>query len=816
LRRWLLIALVLVLPCTAWAAGLGKLTVTSALGQPLAGRIDLVAVQRDQAGTLAARLASPERYQQANLQYLPILNSLRLGIETPPGAQPYIKITSTAPFNEPVVDLLVELAWSSGRISRQYTALIDPPGYGAQREAAAPEPSVEPPEARPLAPPAPIAREPQPEPRAQAMAPESRRPPSMRPAGPEPAQYGPVKRGETLAGIASDVKPEGVTLEQMLVGLYRSNPDAFIQHNMNLVKSGRILRVPERSEVAAITPEAALKEVRVQARDWNSYRRRLAESAPEAKEGSATSGRITARVEEPGAPAPRDVVRLSKGESPGAAGGAGKGQGSAADRLRTLEEESVAREKALAEANDRIAQLEKTIREQQRLLTLKGAPLGTHAAKPGEAAPSTGAPTTAPAAKSATVDKAPASAPAAADKASASKPAPKAKPKVVPPPPPSPSLLDTLFDEPLYLIAALGALVLAVAGVLLGRRRRSRITPVTEPVGRAAPVFPPSPASAAAATDAAMEPRGLAPAADIAPPEEVDPLAEADVYIAYGRDAQAEDILKEALAKFPARQDIQLKLLEIYAARKDGSAFKEVATRLKQQVGASGDRENWNKAAAMGRALDPDEPMYAPSTPVVVASSEAIDLDLSKVAVPGAHAAAPALRPVEIENPLAAEAKPEVKPEAEPEPVAAPIAPDLKFEMPPAAEPAPAPVAVDATPAPATADSHVIDFNLELPKVEPVTATEPAKPVQAEGDAGLDFKLDFGDINLNLEGEAAAQAVAPAKDPHWHDVQQKFDLAKAYEEMGDKEGAREVLQEVLGEGDSEQQEQAKKLLEALA
>jgi pilus assembly protein FimV len=144
----------------------------------------------------------------------------------------------------------------------------------------------------------------------------------MRPAGPEPAQYGPVKRGETLAGIASDVKPEGVTLEQMLVGLYRSNPDAFIQQNMNLVKSGRIMRDPETSEVAAITPEAALKEVRVQARDWNSYRRRLAESAPEAKEGSATSGRITARVEEPGAPAPRDVVRLSKGESPGAAGGA--------------------------------------------------------------------------------------------------------------------------------------------------------------------------------------------------------------------------------------------------------------------------------------------------------------------------------------------------------------------------------------------------------------------------------------------------------------------------------------------------------------
>jgi len=836
LRLQALAALSLLMPWFADAAGLGNLTVSSALGQPLSAQIELVSVTREELNTLVVRLASIETYRQANLQYPPALNSVRFAIEQRPGGQSYIKVTSTRSINEPVVDLLVELAWSNGRISRAYTALIDPPGYDQPRQAAADtaaapaEPSV----AAPVVPPVVSAEPPRP------STPIRTTPPRVQSPAPAAGQYGPVKRGETLAGIASNVKADGVTLEQMLVGLYRSNPDAFV-NNMNRMKTGKILRVPDKEEIAAVTPGEALKEVRVQASDWNSYRRRLADAATTAQEGSASSGRITARVEDKTAASPsRDVVRLSKGEGPGVPGATGRaGAASGAERLRALEEESVAREKALNEANERIAQLEKTIREQQRLLELKGAPLGTQQAAPKpEAAKSAAspapaatpqAPTVAPAAPVA--EKTPPSAPSGEP---AVKPAPtpapdadakaKAKPKVVAPPPaPTADLMDAILDEPLYLAAAGGVIVLVGLGYVLARRRRA-LPLKADHVEPVAPTFSPGPKDAAALAVHGMDAaEGEAPLpAEAVQTEEVDALSEAEVYIAYGRDSQAEEILKEALAKNPTRQDVQLKLLEIYAARKDRAAFKEVASRLHRQTGGQGDA--WGKAAAMGRALDGADALYAAAgvataaaTAGAAGANELLDLDLSAPAATGRPApveAPPALATPALSlnvPPVSAapEPKPEISlvPEKKPEPQ--PLAPEFTLELPR--------TATDATPAPATTDSNVIDFKLELPQVEtPEEAAPVAPPVAPAADPGLDFKLDFGDINLNLEGETPAPAAGGDKDPHWHDVQQKFDLAKAYEEMGDKEGAREVLQEVLGEGDQDQQAQAKKLLETLA
>src|SRR5262249_18455321 len=156
------------------------------------------------------------------------------------------------------VDLLVELSWAQGRLVREYTALIDPPDYqpsGAPTPPVAVAPVVPPaaPQTQPLAPaPQRSAATPAPAPKAATAAPS---------AGAK--QYGPVKRGDTLNKIAAGVKPEGVTLEQTLVSLYRSNPDAFMG-NMNRLKTGRILRVPETEEIAATGQGEAVKEMRVQ------------------------------------------------------------------------------------------------------------------------------------------------------------------------------------------------------------------------------------------------------------------------------------------------------------------------------------------------------------------------------------------------------------------------------------------------------------------------------------------------------------------------------------------------------------------------
>jgi pilus assembly protein FimV len=287
-RKALLALLALLLPCVAGAAGLGRLNVLSALGQPLVAEVELLSVTREELGSLTARLASPETYRQANLQFNAALTGARVVIERRPNGQHFIKITSSRPVNEPFIDLLVELSWAAGRLSREYTALLDPPGVGP---APAPAPIVS---AVPESRPAPAV---QPDrPAAKPAAPVAR---PVAPAGPMAGgkEYGPIQRGETLGKIAQEVMPEGVTLEQMLVALYRNNPDAFIRKNLNLVRAGKILRVPDREEVVAIARGEAVTEYRAHVSDWNSYRQRLADTAGAvpAEGRTAVSGKIAPR-----------------------------------------------------------------------------------------------------------------------------------------------------------------------------------------------------------------------------------------------------------------------------------------------------------------------------------------------------------------------------------------------------------------------------------------------------------------------------------------------------------------------------------------
>ena len=128
-KTWLWAGIFLLYPWVAHAAGLGRLTVLSALGQPLSAEIELVSVQKDELATLSARVATPEAFQQANIQYSPALIGMRLNVERRSDGRSYIKLISTRPINEPFLSVLIELSWAQGRLLREYTALIDPPGY---------------------------------------------------------------------------------------------------------------------------------------------------------------------------------------------------------------------------------------------------------------------------------------------------------------------------------------------------------------------------------------------------------------------------------------------------------------------------------------------------------------------------------------------------------------------------------------------------------------------------------------------------------------------------------------------------------------
>jgi pilus assembly protein FimV len=394
LKGGIAIALLLGIAAVAQAAGLGKLTVTSALGQPLNAEIDLVSLQQGEAEALNARVAPPEAYRDARIEYGGSLRLLRFAVEKRANGQSYVKVTSVGPINEPFLDVLIEVSWPQGRVLREYPILLDPPGY-AQGNASPPAVAASPPPTTtarvestpPAATPAATSSEPTTSSAAPSGSPSAstEMPASSGGDGTQTGSdtYGPVQKGETLRKIAEQVKPSTVSMEQMLVSLYRQNQQAFSGNNMNRLKAGQILKVPTADEAAAVEQKEANKEIRTQVADWKSYRENVAGSVstlpPRAESSSAASGKIsTAAVTPPPPPSSggSEVLKLSKSDSGGKAGGAAsKGGGDNQARVNALQEEVTAKDKALRESQSRVADLEKQIRDMQRLMDLKaGAP----------------------------------------------------------------------------------------------------------------------------------------------------------------------------------------------------------------------------------------------------------------------------------------------------------------------------------------------------------------------------------------------------------------------------------------------------------
>jgi len=200
----------------AGAAGLGKLTVHSTLGQPLRAEIELLSVNKDELADITAKLASPDAFKQARIDRVEAMGALRFTVDQRASGQPVIRITSTSGISDPFLDLLIELNWSSGRLIREYTILLDPPADAKPAEPAkvatvAPE-APRNGQAKPAPVPAPVQEEQKPK-------------PAPAPVPAQPKRYGPVKSGETLRGIAGKLKPSEASLEQMMVATALLNAD---------------------------------------------------------------------------------------------------------------------------------------------------------------------------------------------------------------------------------------------------------------------------------------------------------------------------------------------------------------------------------------------------------------------------------------------------------------------------------------------------------------------------------------------------------------------------------------------------------------
>lgn len=295
-QRSLLTLLVLMAPSLASAVGLGKLSVLSVLGQPFKAEIELVSLQKEELSTLSVQLASMEAYRRSDLQYNAVVAGLRFQIEQRPDGQSYIKLSSERTVNDPFVDLLIELKWASGRLVREYSALIDPSDYAPAQALGSAATTLTPTRAVALAqPPAAVAA-----PVAVVLPP---------PATPTASvAYGPIKRGETLSKIAFKLKPQGVSLQQMMVGILRHNPEAFILGNMNRLKANQLLNIPELAQLIAILQSDALKEVRLQLTNRSRPGRSETDTA-----GSASSRQKASIKDKP--VVEKSVLRLSSGDA---------------------------------------------------------------------------------------------------------------------------------------------------------------------------------------------------------------------------------------------------------------------------------------------------------------------------------------------------------------------------------------------------------------------------------------------------------------------------------------------------------------------
>jgi pilus assembly protein FimV len=277
-----LISLALLLPGQAFALGLGEIELKSALNQPFLAEVELISATDQDIASLQVALASSDAFTRYGLDRPFLLTDLRFEI-VGTGTGAIIRITTADPIREPFLSFLISAEWDSGRLLREYTVLLDPPTFIDEAPVQAAEPirssvgtslpaasTPSTPAAQPTSAPATAAAEPAEQPAVTRAAPRPRTPVQRQPAVQPGGVYGPVQRSETLWRIAQSVIPDGaVTVNQMMMALYYANPEAFYG-NINRLKAGYVLQVPELDEIRAMTRDQAFADVRQHNEAWRS------------------------------------------------------------------------------------------------------------------------------------------------------------------------------------------------------------------------------------------------------------------------------------------------------------------------------------------------------------------------------------------------------------------------------------------------------------------------------------------------------------------------------------------------------------------
>jgi len=893
------------------ALGLGELTLKSAQNQPLDAEIELLDVRDLKAAEVAPSLAPPEEFSKAGVAFPTYLEDLTFTPVINPNGKSVLRVTSSQPLPGPVVKFLVQVMWPQGRLLRDYSVLLDQAKAQGDKPAAG----------------------------------------NVTPATTGASSYT-TQRRDTLWQIAAR-NTQGGSIQQTMIAIQALNPDAFIGNNINQLKVGQVLRLPDQQQIQNIAQGEANSEVAEQYAAWREGRR----LGPRARQLDAT--RRGAAEAAPARIAQGDNLRLV---SPGNQTGAGQAK-ALNDKLAVAQESLDTSRRDNDELKSRMTDLQSQLDKLQRLIELKNDQLARLEAQGATAPAVAGA---APAQPAAAARPAVEPAPAAVDTAPEPEPAANQAPASQPG-----SALDQILGNPwlLWLIAGSSILVLALLLWLLARKRKAQQeaekhlrmaraleeeqapgfdtdTESLDGVEVSEPSVTLSPAVVAASAAAAVAAEKVAAPvaeADLEPEPHADPhaalLAEVHECLAEGRLNRATELLEPAVADAPERDDLRLKLMDVYARQGDQSAFAEQERKLpasEQNTAQVADlKERYPAmlglaaaglgAAALAAEMDeqyvqellhdepeapvvadvvPDEvPEFEPGAdaePEVLAQAEPeaeldafeevptldapgvdepdldsdFDLSLGEDLPEEDPLAAPLLDEPAAQEPVPDElviAEPvldepaleEAQPEEQPFAVDAELQADADadFEaMLAQAEPQPAVDLSDfdldvtepvAPAAPQAVEEAPVDIAAELAAFDSVPEFDPVSEFDMPSDFDLSLSLDddspaaksfaseLDDVNAELD-KLSQSLESPSLEPHFtsedavaqpepeplddldfdffsgsDEVATKLDLARAYIDMGDNQGARDILDEVVKDGDDTQRQEAEDMLSRL-
>ena len=705
---------------SVWALGLGEMTLESFLNEPLKAQVDLLNTGGLHSDEIRVRLATAEDFDRMGVDRAYFLTGITFEVSVDSDGRGVILISSDEPVLEPYLDLIVETRWPSGRLLREYTVLIDPPAFDDSNPVISASERIYEVEGIP-AEPAKKKEDPAAASGTRVDVRNSDLPPGAMPqrdfsadtsAYPQAGSRYMIKRDETLWNIALAGKPEGVSVHQAMLDIQRLNPDAFIDGNINRIKAGYIVYLPTEGDISSDDLASALAEVSQQNDDWRAGRAsdaygggpKLRISVDDDMDGGSDEGdsagdrdsaaASTAAMEE------MDRAVLESGDLQG--------------QVDAMSQQVETLERIVSVKDEQIAALQAALEDAQAV--------GDSAADDSLVTELDGDMT----AVEEGVQDVAAAEPVIEAEAVAAPPPPAAAPAPTPAPPVNEES-GGMFGNLLYIG---GALVLAIlAGLFFWRRRNNDAevetvasvaaarpqardafegVQLTEQEVEVAPADIPVPEdSGEEAPAAANRGYGEEKHDEYASDSDTgDALAEADIYIAYGRYPQAADLLKTAISSEPENADYRLKLLELSLEMGEpGEAERQLAEL--QNLGST-------EALAKAESLMSGSAEPAVTEAALGAADTALEADFGEL---------------ELDD--------------------------------------------------GSGDAEVDD---------------------------LDLTEDFGSEQNGDEMVFAAEG---------NTMSTKLDLARAYMDMGDEDGARQILDEVAADGDAEQQQEATTLLERL-